>query len=104
MAIAHFLNCFIGGSEKNLLAMQDTENNNNINGNGHSTLQKKIVSGGKKKRRMGEKNNNNNSTLGNGSTPIQKSSAWTKLTQETLWKAISDESDGHYNYRIVADW
>nr|CAD2151370.1 unnamed protein product [Meloidogyne enterolobii] len=103
MAVAHFLNCFIGGSEKNVLAMQDTENNNNINGNAHSTLQKKIVSGGKKKRRMGEKNNNNNSTLGNGSTPIQKSSAWTKLTQETLWKAISDESDGHYNYRIVAD-
>nr|CAD2188977.1 unnamed protein product [Meloidogyne enterolobii] len=103
MAVAHFLNCFIGGSEKNVLALQDTENNNNINGNGHSTLQKKIVSGGKKKRRMGEKNNNNNSTLGNGSTPIQKSSAWTKLTQETLWKAISDESDGHYNYRIVAD-
>ena len=102
MAVAHFLNCFIGGSEKSTVAIQDIENNNsNNNGNGNLTIQKKIVSGGKKKRRVGEKNT---STLGNGNTPTPKSSAWTKLTQETLWKAISDESEAHYKFRIIADW
>uniref|UniRef100_A0A183C8G3 EIF3_p135 domain-containing protein n=1 Tax=Globodera pallida TaxID=36090 RepID=A0A183C8G3_GLOPA len=64
------------------------------------TTQKKST-GGRKKRKYGylEKGH----AIGAGSGPTPKTMAWTKLSQDILWKSIGDDSHTHFGFRIPSD-
>lgn len=68
---------------------------------GNNMVTKKSMAVGKKKRKIGERVT---TIIGGGSTPTPKSMDWKKLTQESLWKSIGDDSYAHYGVRIPVDW
>ena len=94
-AVSHFLNCLTGSTKVTAMAQQDSDNS------GSAGAPVKKVGGGKKKRKAVDKNNPH---LSNGTGPTPKSMAWTKLTQDILWKTIGEDSESHYGLRILSAW
>ncbi|KAL3103177.1 hypothetical protein niasHS_002363 [Heterodera schachtii] len=93
-AIAHFLNCLIG-SGKNVSQISQFDNDQ-TNG-----VALKKSTGARKKRRYGYFDKGN--VIGAGSGPTPKTMAWAKLSQESLWKSIGDDSYAHFGLRIPSD-
>lgn len=111
-AIAHFLNCLVGSSTRTAaVAAADggggaSNESAQLVANNNSVAQppmRKPREGRKKRSKYGYMDNRSH-ILGAGSGPTPKTMAWTRLSQETLWKQIGDDSEAHFGLRIPSDW